>query len=145
MSDDQAYLPEPYILSEADSTALYLFFRRISSKVDLLVSTISQIHSLPASLQSASSQALVGICELRGKLRDFSTLNVRFAAILTRSAPDEWVAYGKALAEMSGVESRVDAWVSSIRVDEFNERECARELGRYVVQSHLQKSQGVPC
>lgn len=131
-ADKQAYLPDAYNETEADSTALLLFFRRISSKVDLLLSTISQAHSLPASLFSTSSQGLVGICELRGKLRDFATLNERFAAVVTRSGSDDWVAYGKVLSEMTGVESRVDSWISSIRADQFNERDCARELSRYV-------------
>jgi dynactin 1 len=78
----------------------------------------------------------VGICELRGKLRDFSNLNKRFAAVLTRCQADEWIGYGKVLGELGGVEARVDGWIGTIRQDEFNEKDCARDLARYV-SAHL--------
>ena len=74
----------------------------------------------------------MGICELRGKLRDFSNLNKRFAAVLTRCQADEWIGYGKVLGELGGVEARVDGWIGTIRQDEFNEKDCARDLARYV-------------
>jgi dynactin 1 len=73
----------------------------------------------------------VGICELRGKLRDFSNLNKRFAAIVKRCGADDWVSFGKVLGELGGVESRVDGWIGMVRNDDFNEKECARELARY--------------
>ena len=68
---------------------------------------------------------------MRGKLRDFSNLNKRFAAILRRCGAEEWVAFGKVLGELGGVETRVDGWIAMVRNDDFNEKECARELARY--------------
>ncbi|KAK4685386.1 dynactin 1, partial [Tremellales sp. Uapishka_1] len=134
----QAYLPDPYYETEADSTALYLFFHRLSSKLDMLVAVISQVHGLPAALHTASSEILVGVCELRGKLRHFSTLNKRFAAVVSRSSPEDWVAFGKVLPELAGVENKVDGWISLIRTDEFREGDCARDLASLIAQfDHL--------
>lgn len=120
---------------EADSTSLYLTFLRLHAKVDILASTVAQTHGLPSALHADApgSQPLVGACELRGKLRDFSIFCQRFAAIMTRCQADDWVAYGKVLGELGGVESRVDGWLSAIKLDEFNEKDCARELGRCVL------------
>lgn len=132
MLTSQAYLPEAYVESEADSTALYLMLLRFNAKVDILSSTVSQMYGLPSALHAdnPSSQPLVGACELNGRLRDFSNLSKRFSSILTRCQADEWVAYGKVLAELGGVESRVDGWITSIKSDEFNEKDCARELAK---------------
>lgn len=106
--------------------------------MDILINTVSTIHSLPSSLQAATSEALVGVCELRGKLRQFSTLNKRFSGVLARCTPLEWMAYGKTLVEVAGVESKVDGWIAGTRDDEFNEGECARELGNLIAQfDHL--------
>ena len=127
----QAYLPDSYQETEASSTAALLLFERLSAKVDIAISTVSSAHGLPASLHSASSEALVGICELRGKLRHFSMLNKRFAGIMQRTDADTWVALGKVLEELAGVESRVDSWIAGLRSDEFHESDCARELSRY--------------
>lgn len=133
----QAYLPNLYLETEADSTTLYLTFLRLHSKVDILISTVSQIRGLPTALHAdiPGSQPLVGACELKGKMRDFSSLGRRFAAVMSRSQADEWAAYGKVLLELGGVEARVDAWISSIKSDEFNEKECAGQLARRV--SHI--------
>jgi dynactin 1 len=49
---------------------------------------------------------------------------------MCRTGPDEWVTYGKVLAELAGVEQRVDGWIEMAKADELNEGECARELGR---------------
>ena len=137
-SSYQAYLPDPYHETEADPTTLFLFFLRIGSKVDTLISTISTLHGLPGSLQTATSEALVGICELRGKLRTFSTLNHRFSGMMSRSGPDEWVEYGKILPETAGVEPRVDGWITQLKNDEFNQGDCARDLGALIAQfEHL--------
>lgn len=131
-------MPERYLETDADSTALFLFFHRVGSKVDLLINTISALHSLPSSLQAATSEALVGICELRGKLSHFSTLNKRFSGVMSRCSPTEWVAYGKTLVEVGGVEHKVDGWIAAIRKDEFNEGNCAGELGNLIAQfDHL--------
>lgn len=126
----QAYLPEAYHQTEEDSTTMFLFFNRVAAKVDLLINVISQIHGLPMSLHSASSDALVGICELIGKLHHFSTLNRRFAAIMCRGTTEAWIGYGKFIGEIGGVESRVDIWLNGLKGDEFNEGDCARDLGR---------------
>lgn len=133
----QAYLPEAYVESEADPTALYLTLLRLNAKVDLLSATVSQMYGLPSALHADNpgSQPLVGACELKGRLRDFSDLSKRFSSIMTRCQADEWVAYGKVLAELGGVESRVDGWITSIKSDDFNEKECARELAKCVSTS----------
>lgn len=104
----------------------------------MIVNIISQIHGLPSALYSGTSETLVGTCELRGKLRHFATLNKRFAAILSRSTPEDWLAYGKLTTEVGGVENKVDGWINSIKGDEFHERDCARELGSLIAQfDHL--------
>ncbi|ORX40158.1 dynein associated protein-domain-containing protein [Kockovaella imperatae] len=133
-----AYLPEPYTQTEADSTHLYLFFLRMTSKTEMIISTISAIHGLPSSLHSASSETLVGVCELRGKLRHFGNLNRRFSAVMLRSPSDAWTGYGKLLTEVAGVEAKVDTWISMIRHDAFSEGDCARDLGSLIAQfDHL--------
>ncbi|ODO01512.1 hypothetical protein I350_06332 [Cryptococcus amylolentus CBS 6273] len=134
----QAYLPEAYHETEEDSTSMFLFFNRVGAKVDMLVNVVSQVHGLPASLHSASSEALVGICELKGKLRYFSTLNKRFSSVMKRGSTDDWSAYGKFLTEITGVEARIDSWLAALKNDEFSESDCARDLGSLVAQfDHL--------
>ena len=134
----QAYLPDPYHECEADSVTILLFFRRIASKIDLLINLISQIHGLPSALHTASSELLVGVCELRGKLRHFSTLNKRFAAVISRSSPEEWLAINKVRSEVAGIENKVDGWIACIKADDFNEGDCARELANLIAQfDHL--------
>jgi dynactin 1 len=51
---------------------------------------------------------------------------------LKRCGADDWVSFGKVLGELGGVESRVDGWIGMVRNDDFNEKDCARELARYV-------------
>lgn len=126
----QTYLPEAYHETDADSTSLYLFLHRVAAKVDILTNAIGSIHNLPSALRNAESEALVGVCELRGKLSHFGNLNSRFAGILQRSQPDEWVKSGKVLQELVGVENRVDGWLGSAKGDAFSEMNCARELAR---------------
>ena len=134
-----AYLPDPYLETEADSTSIYLFFLRVAAKTDMIISTISAIHGIPSSLHGAASEALVGVCELRGKLRHFSNLNRRFSAVMCRSPSDAWSAYGKLLSEIAGVEGKVDTWINMIRNDNFNEGDCARDLGSLIAQfDHLE-------
>ncbi|KAI9631947.1 dynein associated protein-domain-containing protein [Dioszegia hungarica] len=133
-----SYLPDAYHETDADSTILYLFFHRLSAKIDLLTNAIATIHNLPSALHMAESEALVGVCELRGKLRQFSNINARFAGIMQRSTPDEWVGYGKVLLEVTGVEGRVDGWIGSAKGDGFSEMNCARELASLIAQfEHL--------
>ncbi len=104
----------------------------------MLISIISQIHGLPSALHTASSEALVGVCELRGKLRHFSTLNKRFAAVISRSSPEDWLVHGKVLGELGAVEEKIDGWVGSIKADEFNWGDCARDLGNLIAHlNHL--------
>lgn len=128
----KAYLPDPYLDTEADSTTLYLTLLRLHAKVDILVSAVSQTHGLPSALHADSpgSPPLVGACELKGKLRDFSGLSKRFAAVMSRSQADEWTSYGKVLPELGGVEARIDGWIASIKSEAFNEKDCAGQLAR---------------
>jgi dynactin 1 len=134
----QAYLPEAYLETEADSVSALLFFLRVGEKVNMLTNVISNLHGLPGALHTVSSEALVGVCELRGKLRTFATLNRRFAAVMRRTQPDDYVALGRVVGELAGVESRVDGWIASVKTDEFNDGECARELDALLAQfNHL--------
>lgn len=134
----QLYLPEPYHESEVDSTTALLFFYRVAAKVDMLVSVISNIHGLPNALQNATSEALVGTCELRGKLRSFAMLNRRFAAVMRRAGPDDYIGFGKVVGELVGVEVKVNGWVSMAKADEFSEGDCARDLDSLIAQfNHL--------
>ncbi|WVQ65710.1 uncharacterized protein L199_003888 [Kwoniella botswanensis] len=136
-----SYLPDAYNDTEIDSTTIYLFFNRISSKVDMLISIIAQIHGLPNSLHNATSETLVGLCELKGKLRHFSGLNKRFYGIIKRCSPEDWLVFGKLLNELGGVESRVDGWLNNVKNDEFNESDCARELSSLIAQfDHLSET-----
>ncbi|WVN86516.1 uncharacterized protein L203_101680 [Cryptococcus depauperatus CBS 7841] len=134
----QAYLPNAYHDTEENSTSMFLFFNRMAAKVDMLINVISQMHGLPTALHSASSDALVGICELKGKLRHFCVLNKRFAAIMRRGNTEEWLRYGKFVGEVAGVETRIDGWLNGLKGDAFNESDCARELGSLIAQfDHL--------
>ncbi|TXT13518.1 hypothetical protein VHUM_00885 [Vanrija humicola] len=134
----QAYLPEPYLESEVDSTTALLFFNRVAAKIDMLVNAVSQMHGLPAALQNADSERLVGVCELRGKLRQFATLNRRFAAVMRRTDPEDYISFGRVVPEVAGVEAKVDAWIGLVKSEDFNEGDCVRELDSLLSQfNHL--------
>ena len=134
----QAYLPDAYYETEADPARVLLFFKRIASKTDMLIGIISQIHNLPAALNTAASEILVGVCELRGHLRHFSTLNRRFSAVISRCSTEDWLRYGKVLSEVVGVETKVDGWIALVKADEFNEGDCARDLASLIAHfDHL--------
>ncbi|KAL1412932.1 hypothetical protein Q8F55_000681 [Vanrija albida] len=134
----QAYLPEPYLESEVDSTTALLFFNRVASKIDMLVNAVSQMHGLPAALQNVGSERLVGVCELRGKLRQFATLNRRFAAVMRRTDSEDYISFGRVVPEVAGVETKVDAWIQLVKSEEFSEGDCARELDSLLSQfNHL--------
>lgn len=128
----KTYLPLAYYETEANSASALLFFQRLSFKADLLVSVISHAHGLPLALHSATSEALVGICELRGKLKHFAALNQRFASVLRHTTAEDWLAFTTVLPELgaAGVEKRIDSWLELLRTDEFKEGDCARDLGR---------------
>ena len=109
----QLYLPQAYTETDADPTALSLFFHRIAAKIDLLSSVIGSMHNIPASLARVDSS------------------NKRFAGVMCRCAPDEWVELGvKMLPEVQGVEGRVDGWMSMLKEERFSELECATELAK---------------
>ncbi|WOO77325.1 Dynactin, isoform [Vanrija pseudolonga] len=134
----QAYLPDPYLESEVDSTTALLFFNRVAAKIDMLANAVSQMHGLPAALQDVHSERLVGVCELRGKLRQFATLNRRFAAVMRRTDPEDYVSFGRVVPEVAGVEGKVDAWIGLVKSEEFNEGDCVRELDSLLSQfNHL--------
>ncbi|KAL7423292.1 hypothetical protein Q5752_002593 [Cryptotrichosporon argae] len=137
----QTYLPETYAATEADSTTALLFFHRLAAKVDILLSVLAHVHNLPQSLHAPASsapEALVGVCELRGKLRHFGNLNRRFAGVMRRSAADAWGQLGRVVGEVVGVEARVDGWIGAVKADAFNEGDCARELASLIAQfDHL--------
>ncbi|WRT67723.1 uncharacterized protein IL334_004695 [Kwoniella shivajii] len=136
-----SYLPDAYNETEVDSTNIYLFFNRISTKVDMLIGVISQMHGLPSALHSATSEVLVGVCELKGKLRHFSGLNKRFSGVIKRGSAEEWLSFGKLLSEVNGVEARIDGWLNNVKNDEFNEGDCARDLGSLIAQfDHLSET-----
>lgn len=130
----QTYLPDEYLDTEVDSTTALLFFHRVASKVEMLANVISNVHGLPGALHSVQSEALVGICELRGKLRAFAILNRRFASVMRRASPEDYGELGRVVSELSGVEPRVDGWIAMAKADEFNEGDCARELDALISQ-----------
>jgi len=60
----QPYLPQIYIESDSDATNVYLFFKRIAAKADLINSTVGQIHGLPDSLNGPITENLAMVCEV---------------------------------------------------------------------------------
>lgn len=57
---------------------------------------------------------------------------------MRKSTPDAWVALGKILPEINGVEARVDVWINAVRNNDFSEGDCARDLGSLIAQfDHL--------
>ncbi|KAF9447534.1 hypothetical protein P691DRAFT_706592 [Macrolepiota fuliginosa MF-IS2] len=143
----QPYLPQLYIQSDSDATSCYLFFLRLSSKLDLINTTIAQKHSIPDSLNTsraapvsaAESEILVGICEMRGRIAGVSTLCKRFAAVLKRGDVDMFLSVGgRIYVEIAPLEKRVDMHLELLRRDEFREMECVSDVAKIQAQfDHL--------
>ncbi len=126
----QSYLPSAYFETDHNATAALLFWERITSKAELLVSIICQIHGLPDALQESRNEQLVGICELKGQLTLFASLTRRFASITKRSTPEDYLALAAMLPEVVSLERPFDTWIELMKRDEFQERDCAVELNR---------------
>lgn len=124
----QQYLPDQYFLADAAATDALLFLQRLAGKAELLINTFCEIHNLPDALQEARDEMLVGVCELRGDLSQFATFTRRFAGVMRRSTPDEYISLAPIRLELGAIERKVDLWFEQIRRDEFVEKECAEEL-----------------
>jgi dynactin 1 len=124
------YLPDHYFLADAAATEALLFLQRLAGKAELLINTFCEIHNLPDALQEARDDALVGVCELRGSLSEFATFTRRFAGIMRRSTPDEYIGLAPVRLELSAIERKVDLWFDQIRQDEFVEKDCAADLNK---------------
>ncbi|KAJ3570761.1 hypothetical protein NP233_g4188 [Leucocoprinus birnbaumii] len=154
----QPYLPQLYIQSDFDATHCYLFFLRLSYKMDLINTTIAQKHNLPDSLNQMNqpssstqthpttqgsgqpiSEVLVGICEMRGRIAQLSTLCKRFARVLKCVDVETFLNVGgRIFPEVKGVEKRVDMHVELLRRDEFREMECVSDVAKIQAQfDHL--------
>jgi dynactin 1 len=124
----QSYLPETYFHQDVGATEGLLFLQRLADKARLLINTFCLKHNLPDALQQVEDDRLVGICELRGSLSEFANLTRRFAGIMRRSTPEEYLNLAPVRFDLSAVERKVDFWVNQLRTDEFVEKDCAVEL-----------------
>ncbi|KAJ9107379.1 hypothetical protein QFC21_000829 [Naganishia friedmannii] len=134
----QAYLPETYFQQDVAATEGLLFLQRLADKARLLINTFCLKHDLPDTLQHFKNDRLVGICELRGSLSEFANLTRRFAGIMRRSTPEEYLNLAPVRFDLSAVERKVDFWINQLRTDEFVEKDCAVELHNFLTQlNHL--------
>ncbi|KAJ9123331.1 hypothetical protein QFC22_001530 [Naganishia vaughanmartiniae] len=134
----QSYLPDTYFQQDAAATEGLLFLQRLADKARLLINTFCLKHDLPDALQQVKDDRLVGICELRGSLSEFANLTRRFAGIMRRSTPEEYLNLAPVRFDLSAVERKVDFWINQLRTDEFVEKDCAVELHNFLTQlNHL--------
>jgi dynactin 1 len=109
-----------------------MFFQRLGQKADLINATVAHSHGLPDALDGPVSEVLVGICEMRARIAALSTQCKRFAAVMRRCAPPEFLGIGRVYAEIAPLEKRVDLHLDLLRRDEFREMECASDVIKYV-------------
>ncbi|TFK65445.1 hypothetical protein BDN72DRAFT_824554 [Pluteus cervinus] len=135
----QPYLPQLYIESDSDATSCYLFFQRIALKADVINTVVAQAHGLPDALMNASvPEILVGVCEMRGRISNLSTLCKRFSAVLRRCDVDFFLNMGRVYPEIAPMEKRLDMHIDLLRRDEFREKECVNDIAKMQVQlDHL--------
>ncbi|KAJ9104313.1 hypothetical protein QFC19_003953 [Naganishia cerealis] len=134
----QSYLPETYFERDAAATEALLFLQRLADKARLLINTFCLKHNLPDALQHVKDDRLVGICELRGSLSEFMNLTRRFAGIMRRSTPEEYLNLAPVRFDLSAVERKVDLWIDQLRTNDFVERDCMVELRNFLTQlNHL--------
>ncbi|KIK02267.1 hypothetical protein K443DRAFT_677778 [Laccaria amethystina LaAM-08-1] len=134
----QPYLPQIYVESDNDATRCYMFFQRMAAKVDLINMVVTQAHGLPDALNGPVSEALVGICEMRGRVSGLSTLCKRFAAILRKCDVETFLNIGRLYPEIAPLEKRIDMHIGLLRRDDFKEGECVNDIVKIQAQfDHL--------
>ncbi|KAJ7729076.1 dynein associated protein-domain-containing protein [Mycena maculata] len=134
----QPYLPQIYVETDSDATSCYLFFQRLAYKADLITTIVSQNNGLPESLSGSVSDALVGVCDMRGRISALSTLCKRFAAIMRRCDVESFLNVGRLYQEIAPMEKRLDMHVELLRRDEFREMECVSDVVKITAQfDHL--------
>ncbi|KAJ7246396.1 dynein associated protein-domain-containing protein [Mycena rebaudengoi] len=134
----QPYLPQIYVETDSDATSCYLFFQRLAYKADLITTVVSQNNGLPESLNGSVSDALVGVCDMRGRISALSTLCKRFAAVMRRCDVESFLNIGRLYAEIAPMEKRLDMHIDLLRRDEFREMECVSDVVKISAQfDHL--------
>nr|GAT55786.1 predicted protein [Mycena chlorophos] len=134
----QPYLPQIYVETDSDATSCYLFFQRMGNKTDLINMTVSLNNGLPDSLNGSVSDALVGVCDMRGRIAALSTLCKRFAAIMRRCDVESFLNFGRLYPELAPMEKRIDMHIDLLKRDEFREMECVSDVVKIAAQfDHL--------
>ncbi|KAJ7082516.1 dynein associated protein-domain-containing protein [Mycena crocata] len=134
----QPYLPQIYVETDSDATSCYLFFQRLGYKADLITTIVSQNNGLPDSLSGSVSDALVGVCDMRGRISALSTLCKRFAAVMRRCDVESFLNIGRLYQEIAPMEKRLDMHIDLLRRDEFREMECVSDVVKITAQfDHL--------
>ncbi|KAJ7439861.1 dynactin [Mycena latifolia] len=126
------------VQTDSDATSCYLFFQRLAYKADLITTIVSQNNGLPDSLSGSVSDALVGVCDMRGRISALSTLCKRFAAVMRRCDVESFLNIGRLYQEIAPMEKRLDMHVDLLRRDEFREMECVSDVVKITAQfDHL--------
>ncbi|KAJ6508957.1 dynactin [Mycena sanguinolenta] len=129
----QPYLPQIYVETDSDATSCYLFFQRLAYKADLITTVVSQNNGLPDSLNGSVSSALVGVCDMRGRISALSTLCKRFATIMRRCDVESFLNIGRLYQEIAPMEKRLDMHVDLLRRDEFRDEECVNDINKIML------------
>ncbi|KAK7063669.1 CAP-Gly domain-containing protein [Favolaschia claudopus] len=129
----QPYLPQIYVETDSDATQCYLFFQRLAAKADLIINVVSQNNGLPDSLSGSVSSALVGVCDMRGRISALSTLCKRFAAVMRRCDVESFLNIGRLYQEIAPMEKRLDMHVNLLRRDEFRDEECVSDINKIML------------
>ncbi|KAF7347275.1 CAP-Gly domain-containing protein [Mycena venus] len=128
----QPYLPQIYVETDSDATSCYLYFQRLAYKADLITTVVSQNNGLPDSLSGSVSSALVGVCDMRGRISALSTLCKRFAAIMRRCDVESFLNIGRMYQDIAPMEKRLDIHVDLLRRDEFRDEECVSDINKII-------------
>ncbi|KIL71443.1 hypothetical protein M378DRAFT_93968 [Amanita muscaria Koide BX008] len=130
----QPYLPQIYVENDSDATNCYLFFQRLALKADLINNVVAQANNLTDSLNGNVSEVHVGVCEMRGRIANLSTLCKRFSSILRRCDVDSFLSIGRLFPEIAPMEKRIDMHINLLRRDEFREMECVNDIVKIQAQ-----------
>ena len=135
------YLPEVFLENDKAAIDALLFFDRMNRKTDILIKAIDQNNGLATQGENNTAfpdvinENLVKVCEARTKLSRFSILCKRFTINLTRCDPLVFLKMGKVYLELSGLEKRVDSYISLAKKEELKEYECGIEVERFIAQA----------
>ncbi|PWN28076.1 hypothetical protein BDZ90DRAFT_231838 [Jaminaea rosea] len=160
----QPYLPQAFAQEgDRDAVASLLFFKRMSTKAELIKSVVENTHEISQAIgslaqddsgadqqqqhlsaststttggtSSTRSEHLVNICQLRHSLAHFSAVCSSVVAMLRLAPPGTFLRCGRTFKEMQAVvEPRVDAFVEALRKEELKEADCGAEFKRFVRQ-----------